>query len=300
MDSDTDIDGDGDACIGRTLSITGILGQFASAPFDSGYQLLPRQLTDIVVTGGSGPALTASPGTLAFASTDIGSAAIAPVTITNNGSTPLTLTTPFTITGTDAGQFSVDAPLTTTLTAGSSTTASVTFAPTTGGAKSATLNISSTNGSTTVALTGIRRPRPEERLPSSSASSGFRGTAGGNDEFVEIYNNSDTAVDISGCTLHGSNNAGTNSVRATVPANVILPGRAHYLFTNTAANGYSLAVPGNVDVHDRHHRRRRPRHLHCGFERRCGRCGRPERRIGIYKEGTRSRRSQPNRSRLRA
>jgi len=245
VDSDTDIDGTATPPSGVSLSITGILGQFASAPFDSGYQLLPRQLTDIVITGGSGPALTASPGTLAFPSTDIGSAAIAPVTITNNGSTTLTLTTPLTITGTDAGQFSVDAPLTATLTAGSSTTASVTFAPTTGGAKSATLNIASSNGSTTVTLTGSA-PTPGGTSPIVISEFRVHGTAGGNDEFVEIYNNSDTAVDISGYTLHGSNNAGTNSVRATVPANVILPARAHYLFTNTAANGYSLAVPGNV------------------------------------------------------
>jgi beta-lactamase superfamily II metal-dependent hydrolase/predicted extracellular nuclease len=245
VDSDTDIDGTATPPPGTTLSIAGILGQFASAPFDSGYQLLPRQLTDIVITGGSGPALIASPGTLAFSTTDIGSAAIAPVTITNNGSTTLTLTTPFTITGTDATQFSVGAPAATTLTAGSSTTASVTFAPTTGGAKSGTLNISSSNGSTTVTLTGSA-PTPGGASPTVISEFRVHGTAGGNDEFVEIYNNSDTAVDISGYTLHGSNNAGTNSVRATVPANVILPGRAHYLFTNTAANGYSLPVPGNV------------------------------------------------------
>ncbi|HEY1912115.1 MAG TPA: lamin tail domain-containing protein, partial [Vicinamibacterales bacterium] len=74
----------------------------------------------------------------------------------------------------------------------------------------------------------------------------LHGSAGGNDEFVEIYNNGDGPADISGYTLRGSNNAGANGVRATVPANVILPGRSHYLFTNAAANGYSLSVPGNV------------------------------------------------------
>ena len=245
VDSDTDIDGTATPPIGATLSITGVLGQFASAPFDNGYQLLPRMLTDIVTTGGSGPALTASPATVSFPSTSVGSVAIAPVTITNNGSTSLTLATPLTITGTDAGQFAIGSPVTSTMTAGSSTTASVTFAPTTGGTKSATLHIGSTNGSATVALTGSALISGG---PAPIVISEFRvhGTAGGNDEFVEIYNNGDTAVDISGYTLHGSNNAGTNSVRATVPANVILPGRAHYLFTNTAANGYSLGVPGNV------------------------------------------------------
>ena len=73
-----------------------------------------------------------------------------------------------------------------------------------------------------------------------------RGAVGGNDEFVEIYNNSDAPIDISGYRLFGSNNAGTTSVRATVPAGVVLPARAHYLFFNSTLNtGYSLSVPGN-------------------------------------------------------
>src|SRR5262249_26496722 len=54
-------------------------------------------------------------------------------------------------------------------------------------------------------------------------------------------------VDISGWKLLGSSNTAPTGTRATVPANVILPGRAHYLFVNnTAATGYSNAVPGNV------------------------------------------------------
>jgi beta-lactamase superfamily II metal-dependent hydrolase/predicted extracellular nuclease len=245
VDSDTDIDGTATPPVGTTLSITAVLGQFASAPFDSGYQLLPRLSTDIVTTGGSGPALTASPATVAFASTDLGSVAIAPVTITNNGAASLTLTTPFTITGTDAGQFSVGAPATATLTAGTSTTASVTFAPTAGGAKSATLNIASSNGSTTVALTGLANA-PGSASTVVISEIRFRGPSGGNDEFVEIYNNSDDAADISGWKLMGSSNTAPTGVRATVPANVILPGRAHYLFVNIGASGYSGTVPGDL------------------------------------------------------
>lgn len=244
IDSDTDIDGS--AKPGGTVSITGLLGQHATAaPFDNSYQIVPRSLADIVVTGGAGPALIASPATLTFAATAVGSASIAPVTITNNGTAPLTLTPPFTITDADASQFQVGAPATTALAAGGSTTVSVTFAPTTGGGKSATLNITSDAGSTTVALTGTAT------TPGATATvviSEFRtrGPSGGNDEFVEIYNNSDSAADISGWKLMGSSNTAPTGARATVPANIVLPGRAHYLFVNTAAGGYSGAVPGNV------------------------------------------------------
>ena len=74
-----------------------------------------------------------------------------------------------------------------------------------------------------------------------------RGPLGGNDEFVEIWNGSNVAVNIGGWTLHGSNSAGTNSTRATVPAAVILNPGCYYLFTNTnATGGYSGAVPGNT------------------------------------------------------
>ncbi len=63
----------------------------------------------------------------------------------------------------------------------------------------------------------------------------FRGPAGGNDEFVEIYNNTDAPIDISGYTLHGSNNAGTNSTRATVPLNTMLAARAPTTCSSTPA-----------------------------------------------------------------
>ena len=81
-----------------------------------------------------------------------------------------------------------------------------------------------------------------------------RGPSGGNDEFVEIYNNSDEPVDISGWLLKGSSNTAPTGTRSTVPAGTSLPGRAHFLFVNLAANGYSAAVAGNASVHHGHRR----------------------------------------------
>src|SRR6185295_14897704 len=69
-----------------------------------------------------------------------------------------------------------------------------------------------------------------------------RGPNGANDEFVEIYNNTDAAIAIGGFTLRGSNNAGTASVRATIPAGAILPARRHYLFVNAAAGAPNAAL----------------------------------------------------------
>ena len=72
-----------------------------------------------------------------------------------------------------------------------------------------------------------------------------RGPLGGNDEFVELYNASNSPVAIGGWTMRGSNNAAGVSIRATVPAGTTLAPGCFYLFTNTAASGYSGAVPGN-------------------------------------------------------
>ena len=72
----------------------------------------------------------------------------------------------------------------------------------------------------------------------------FRGPSGASDEFVELYNLSPAAVDISGWKVNGSNNAGTTSTRATIPAGTLLGPGCHFLLTNSTA--YSGAVAGDA------------------------------------------------------
>lgn len=71
------------------------------------------------------------------------------------------------------------------------------------------------------------------------------GPSGGNDEFIELYNLSNSPVDISGWTIRGSNNAAGVSIRLTVTASTSIPAHGHFLATNSAASGYSGSVPGN-------------------------------------------------------
>jgi hypothetical protein len=243
IDSDTNIDGT-PTPVGA-FSVVGVLGQFdTSSPFDSGYQLSPRALADITVSGAS--AITVAPGTYDFGSVPVGGTAFKSFTITNVSGSSVTLTTPLTLTGTNADQFSVGAPGTTTLATGASTTASVTFQPASAGARSATLNIASSGGSAVAAVTGTGQASAGAATPVVISEFRFRGPSGGNDEFIEIYNNTDASIDISGWKINGSNNAGTTSTRATVPTSTTLPARRHYLFTNSGAAGYSGTVPGNT------------------------------------------------------
>jgi len=71
-----------------------------------------------------------------------------------------------------------------------------------------------------------------------------RGPAGGNDEFVELFNAGASPVAIGGWTLQGCANGtpGNASIRATVPAGVTLAAGQFYLLANPTAPGYSLGV----------------------------------------------------------
>jgi|GEM_PF-443037 len=87
-----------------------------------------------------------------------------------------------------------------------------------------------------------------------------RGTAGGNDEFIEFYNNTDAAMTITDATpdsnsatpngyaLVASNAAGsTISVRFVIPEGTVIPARGHFLAVNTGTSGYSLGTYATGD-----------------------------------------------------
>ena len=80
--------------------------------------------------------------------------------------------------------------------------------------------------------------------PSQIVISEFRtrGPNGANDEFVEIYNNSDSQISVGGWKIRASNNSGTVSTRLTITAGASIPARSHFLATNS---GYSGAIAGD-------------------------------------------------------
>ena len=66
-----------------------------------------------------------------------------------------------------------------------------------------------------------------------------RGQGGASDEFVELYNMSNSPVTIGGWKINGSSGCGTTvSTRLTItPSNLLLPSHAHFLATNTLYTG---------------------------------------------------------------
>ncbi|MDM8553642.1 choice-of-anchor D domain-containing protein [Desulfococcaceae bacterium HSG7] len=90
-------------------------------------------------------------------------------TVENIGSADLTLTTPLTIAGADAGEFGIQAQPTSPVTAGGSVTFTVRFSPATTGAKSATISITNNDSDENPYVlnlqgTGTLVPAPEINL----------------------------------------------------------------------------------------------------------------------------------------
>jgi hypothetical protein len=74
-----------------------------------------------------------------------------------------------------------------------------------------------------------------------------RGPSGANDEFVEVYNNSDTSTTVASQVGSGFAVAASDAVvRCTIPNGTVIPGRGHYLCTNSVA--YSLGAYATGDA----------------------------------------------------
>ena len=98
-----------------------------------------------------------------------------------------------------------------------------------------------------ICASNIFHPQPVRAVSSTVVISEFRtrGPAGGNDEFIELFNLSVSTVDISGWVIRGSNNDGTVTTRAIINNGVSLNPGCRFLLTNSNTNGYSGSVPGN-------------------------------------------------------
>lgn len=106
--------------------------------------------------------LTATPTSISFPSTTIGSAATAKiVTLNNTGTTAITLSS-ISITGTNVGDFTQSHTCGSSIAAGGSCTITVGFTPTVSGTRSAVLQIGSnaSNAPTLLALTGTGHAQP--------------------------------------------------------------------------------------------------------------------------------------------
>jgi hypothetical protein len=87
----------------------------------------------------------------------------------------------------------------------------------------------------------------------------LRGPSGANDEYIEVYNNSDTSTTVASQVGTGFAVAASDAtVRCTIPNGTVIPGRGHYLCTNSVAYSlggyatgdatYTTDIPDNAGV----------------------------------------------------
>jgi CSLREA domain-containing protein len=216
------------APVSETVSATTIYVRFAPAAtgLKSGNitHASTNAATQNVAVSGTGTTGITAPASYAFADTPIGSAAQTSITITNSGTATINLTTPFSITGANANQFTVGNPVSATLTPGGTTTVPVTFTPTATGAKSATLNFTSGNGGTaTVNLTGTGTTG----FTVSPATAAFADTPVNNSSApatVTITNVSDSTVTLTAPFTFGGADANQFSSGAPSSSTLLAPG----------------------------------------------------------------------------
>lgn len=73
-----------------------------------------------------------------------------------------------------------------------------------------------------------------------------RGPAGGNDEFVELFNRGNQAVDLSGYKFNASNASGTTGTRLSLPSGTSIAAGCYLLLANSASGGYSGSVAADL------------------------------------------------------
>ena len=88
-------------------------------------------------------------------------------------------------------------------------------------------------------------PTPTPTPPIVISEFRTRGPGGASDEFIELYNNSDSALDVSGWRIRASSSTGSISTRVTITAGTMIPARGHFLAVNNSASGYSGSIPGD-------------------------------------------------------
>ena len=211
---------------------------YASPNCSGGGQLSTADSNVITTTNGSWIQVTGSgtsPATAAFAEIRLLTAAVVAGTPTSAYFDDVAMDTAPTLTATP------------TITPGGPTL-TPTNTITQGPSQTPTGTNTATNTHTATSTPAIS-PTPTATHPPSTSVviSEFRtrGQNGGTDEFIELYNLSNTDVNIGGWKINGSSGCGASvSTRVTVPANLILPSHRHYLAANSS--GYTGTVQADI------------------------------------------------------
>jgi hypothetical protein len=206
------------------------------------------QTVALGATATAGPAVTLSPTSLSFPSTQVGSASTLPVTVMNSGSANLSVSL-ISNTGVNASLFTHTSTCGngTTIAPGSSCTIQVIFTPTAAGTFSATLNVTdnATGSPQSVALSATATAGPAVTLSPTSLS--FPSTQVGSTSTlpVTVMNSGSANLSVSLISNTGANASLFTHTSTCGNGATIAPGSSctiQVIFTPTAAGTFSATL----------------------------------------------------------
>ncbi len=241
---------------GNTVTISlpsGTSAQYVELSFTANTGWSAAQLSELEVfpgTGGGGTspgsALTASPSSLSFASTTVGSASAAQTVTVSN---PNTSAVPVSSVSA-SGPFSQTNTCGSSIAAGGSCTASVTFSPTATGSAAGTLSVASsaTGSPLTVALSGTGASATGSALTASPSSVSFASTTVGSAsaaQTVTVSNPNTSAVSVSSVSASGPFSQ-TNTCGSSIAAGGSCTASVTFTPTATGSAAGTLSVASNA------------------------------------------------------
>ena len=237
------IAGPGSCTINVTFNPTGTGARSASVTLNDsvGTQNVPLTGTGVA------PPISLSPTSIAFGNETVGVPVVKPVTVKNNGTTAISVTS-VTVTGANTVSFQQTNNCGSSIAASSSCTINVTFKPTGTGARSASITLMDSIGTQNVPLTGTGVAALITLAPTSIAF--------GNETVnvpvskpVTVKNNETTAIAVTSITVTGANTVSfqqTNNCGSSIPASGTCTITVTFKPTGTGARSASVTLTDSV------------------------------------------------------
>ena len=233
-----------DATYGTTTSTTVTLNNDGS------------QTKNVTMPDPPEPDISLSPSSNNYGSVDVGSTSSETFTVSNDGDDDLSVSSS-SITGTDAGQFSITSGGgSVTLAPGESHNITVQFGPSSAGSKSASLSISSDDpdeGTKTAALSGTGVLEPDIGLSPSSANFGSVSVSGGSEtESFTVSNSGNDNLNVSSSSISGSGSSHF-SITSGGGSFSLAPGATHTIqvtYNPSSAGSHSASLNVSSDDPD--------------------------------------------------
>jgi Astacin (Peptidase family M12A)/Abnormal spindle-like microcephaly-assoc'd, ASPM-SPD-2-Hydin/Transmembrane protein 131-like N-terminal len=203
--------------------------------------------TSFNVISAVAPSIQLSPASIAFGSETVGVPVTKPVTVTNNGTSPVSITS-ITVTGANTVSFQQTNDCGSSIAGASSCTIDVTFKPTGTGARSASVTLNDSLGTQNVSLTGTGVAPPISLSPASIAF--------GNETVgvpvakpVTVTNNGTSAISVTSITVTGANTVSfqqTNNCGSSIAATSSCTISVTFKPTGTGARSASITLMDSI------------------------------------------------------